>query len=146
MGRYYNTNSGRSGKFGFGCQSSSDPQDFFGMKDQEPNTITYWADNEDYDYIKGKLDEVYNEAKVPQGERIYELYGGENEYQEFHNKFHKYFFETCKAGEGNFAGENNTTEREVFANAHLAQSRLWLGLVILTDLLEDGYCELDAEL
>lgn len=143
MGRYYNTNSGRGGKFGFGCQSSSDPRDFFGMIEQEPNTITYWAEDEDYDGIKEKLDEVYNQAKVPQEERIYELFGGENEYQEFHDKFHKYFFEPCE--NGNFAGENGT-EKERFANAHLGQSRLWLGLVILTDPSEDGYCELDAEL
>lgn len=146
MGRYYNTNTGRGGKFGFACQNSTDPQDYFGMQEQEPTSITYYADESDVDNLKAKLDKVYDLASVPQGERIYELDGSNDEYESFHNKYHKYFFETCKAGEGNFAGDNNTTEREVFAHAHLAQSRLWLGLTILTDIKDEGFCELEAEL
>lgn len=146
MGRYYNTNTGRGGKFGFGCQSSTDPKDFFEMQEQEPTSITYYADESDIDNLKAKLDKVYDEANVPQGERIYELDGSNDEYVGFHNKYHKYFFEPCKSGEGNFAGENGGTEREMFKNAHLAQSRLWLGLTILTDIKEEGECELDAEL
>ena len=47
MGRYYNTNTGRGGKFGFACQNSSDPQDYFGMEEQEPTSITYYADDSD---------------------------------------------------------------------------------------------------
>lgn len=146
MGRYYTTNTGRSGKFGFACQSSTDPQDYFGMQEQEPVEVMYYAEEKDVPHIKWKLDEVYDQAKVPQEERIYELRKGDDEYQGFHDKYHKYFFEPRKAGEGNFAGENGGTEREVFDNAHLALSRLWLGLTILTDIKEEGYCELNAEL
>lgn len=146
MGRYYNTNTGRGGKFGFACQSSSDPHDYFGMHEQEPTEITFYADNDDTDKIKSKLDKIYDEASVPQKERIYELNKNDDEHQDFSNRYHDYFFEKCKRGEGNFAGENGTTEREVFKNAHLALSRLWLGLVILTDIKEEGYCSLDAEL
>ena len=146
MGRYYNTNTGRGGKFGFACQNSSDPQDYFGMEEQEPTSITYYADDSDTEKIKAKLDEIYDKAKVPQKERIYELDGSDDEYQGFHDKFHKYFFEICKRGDGNFAGKNGTTEREVFKHAHLGQARLWLGLVILSDIKDEGYCSLDAEL
>lgn len=146
MGRYFNTNTGRGGKFGFGYQDSTDPKDYFELEEQEPTTITYYADKRDIDNIEKKLDKIYDEAKVPQGKRIYELDRSDNEYQTFHNKYHKYFFETCKAGEGNFGGENGTTEREVFTNAYLAKSRLWLGLTILTDIKDEGCCYLEAEL
>lgn len=146
MGRYYNTNTGRGGKFGFGCQNSTDPREYFDMVETH---ITYTAGEESQDFIRGQLDKVYEQAKVPKGERVYtlnELEKAEDEYESFHNAYHKYFFEKCKPGEGNFAGDDGTTEREVFDNAHLAQSRLWLGLIILSDINEEGYCELDAEL
>lgn len=146
MGRYYNTNTGRGGKFGFGCQSSTDPKDYFGLEELDPTSITYYADEKDVNYIKERLDRLYDLAKVPQGERIYELNGSDDEYRDFENRFHKYFFETCKAGEGGFAGNNGITERGAFENAYLVQSRLWLGLTILTDIKDEGYCELDAEL
>lgn len=144
MGRYYNTTTGRGGKFGFGCQSSTDPKDFFGMVETH---ITYVAgEEEDNESIKKKLDEIYDKAGVPEKERVYQLDGSQDEYEAFHNDYHKYFFEACEPGEGNFAGEDGTTEREKFKDAHLYQSRLWLGLVILSDINEEGYCELDAEL
>lgn len=146
MGRYYNTNTGRGGKFGFACQSSADPHEYFDMHEEEPIEITYYADKDDVDNIKAKLDKIYDQANVPTNERIYELDGSDDEYQDFHNRYHKYFFERCESGEGNFAGENGTTEREVFEKAHLGQSRLWLGLVILSDIKDEGYCSLDAEL
>lgn len=143
MGRYYNTGTGRSGKFGFGCQSSTDPKEYFDMVETH---ITYVAGEEDVENIKAKLDKIYDTAGVPKEERIYNLDGSEDEYRDFHNRFHKYFFEVCEAGEGNFAGENDTTEREVFKDAHLGQARLWLGLIVLSDIKDEGYCDLDAEL
>lgn len=146
MGRYYNTQTGRGGKFGFACQSSTDPRDYFGMQEQEPAEITYYADDKDVPHIKQLLDDIYDQAKVPQEERVYELDGSDDEYQGFYDKYHRRFFETCEAGEGGFAGENGTTEREAFDKAHLAMSRLWLGLTILTDIKDEGYCTLDAEL
>lgn len=143
MGRYYYTSTGREGKFGFACQNSTDPREYFDMVETR---ITYMADKEDSEAIKNKVDKIYDKAGVPQEERMYQLDGSQNEYESFHNAYHKYFFEACKAGEGNFAGDNGTTEREVFDKAHLAQSRLWLGLTILSDIKDEGYCELDAEL
>lgn len=143
MGRYYNTSTGREGKFGFACQNSTDPQDYFGMVETH---ITYMADEGDKERIKKKLDLIYDKAGIPEEERVYQLDGSVDEYQAFHNDYHKYFFEQCEAGEGHFAGDNGTTEREKFDQAHLAQSRLWLGLNILSDINEEGYCDLEAEL
>lgn len=144
MGRYYNTNTGREGKFGFGCQSSTDPKDYFGM--YEGGRVIYQIGDEDAGKIERKIEKIYDMAKVPDEERIYKLCGGgeTKEYDDFHNRYHKYFFEP--RANGGFAGNNNTTEGEIFDNAYLWSSRLWLGLVILTDLKEEGYCELEAEL
>ena len=142
IGRYYNTNTGRGGKFGFGCQSSTDPQDFFDMAEIH---ITYTAGEEDNDSIKAKLDTIYDKAGVPEKERMYQLDGSEDEYKSFHDSFHKYFFEPDKTGKGGFAGDNGV-EKKRFTDAHLCQARLWLGLIILSDINEEGYCELDAEL
>ena len=142
MGRYYDTNTGRGGKFGFGCQSSTDPQDFFDMAETH---ITYTADEGDKEQIKAKLDTIYDKAGVPVEDRMYQLDGSDDEYKDFHDTLHKYFFEPDKTGKGGFAGENGV-ERERFTDAHLCQARLWLGLIILSDINEEGYCELDAEL
>lgn len=151
MGRYFNTSTGRGGKFGFACQSSSDPHDYFEMEEQEPTEINYYAEEKDIPFIKKQLNKIYEQANVPQEERIYclkenkdKMSNGESE--DFYKRYHKYFFETCKSGEGNFAGANNQTEREVFKEAHLAMCRLWLGLVILSDIKDEGYCELSAEI
>lgn len=141
MGRYYNTATGREGKFGFGCQSSEDPEQFF---DMTPTGITYGGADEEV--VKKKVDEIYDMANVPKKERIYKLKGGNNddEYEDVYQKYHKYFFEPRE--NGGFAGAKGITEGEVFDEAHLYSARLWLGLIILTDLAEDGYCSIDAEL
>lgn len=141
MGRYWNTCTGRGGKFGFGCQSSEDPEQFFGMTS---TCITYISD--DGNKIKQKIDKIYDKANVPKEERIYKLEGGNNdkEYEDFYNRYHKYFFEPRE--NGGFRGDTGVSEGEVFNEAHLYSSRLWLGLSILTDIKEDGYCNLEAEL
>lgn len=141
MGRYWNTSTGREGKFGFGCQSSEDPEQFFGMT---PTGITYGGADEEV--VKKKVDEIYDKANVPKKERIYKLKGGNNddEYEDVYQKYHKYFFEPRE--NGGFAGAKGITEGEVFDEAHLYSARLWLGLSILTDIKEDGYCNLEAEL
>jgi hypothetical protein len=141
MGRYWNTNTGRGGKFGFGCQPSEDPQNYFEMT---PTSVVYGGAYENI--VKQKVDEIYDKAGVPKEERVYQLDGSDNEYDSFHNDYHKYFFETCEPNEGNFAGDNGTTEKERFDKAHLCQSRLWLGLVILSDINDDGYCSIEAEM
>ena len=108
------------------------------------SSIIYTAGEGSAESIKSKIDQIYDKAGVPKNERIYALDGSQDEYQGFHDKFHKYFFEPYP--KGNFAGENGQAEREVFKEAHLAQSRLWLGLTILSDIKEDGWCEITAEL
>lgn len=46
MGRYYETNTGRRGKFMLGVQDSTDPE-YMGMNEQERGYIEYLADRED---------------------------------------------------------------------------------------------------
>lgn len=141
MGRYWNTATGREGKFGFGCQSSTDPEDYFKMT---PVSITYGGADENE--VKQKVDELYDKANVPEAERIYNLKGGANddEYEDYRDRYHKYFFEPRE--NGGFAGDGGVSEGEAFPEAYLCSARLWLGLVILTDIVEDGYCEIDAEM
>jgi hypothetical protein len=139
MGRYWNTVTGRDGKFGFGCQSSTDPEDYFKMT---PVSVTYGGADEKV--VKQKVDEIYDKANVPKDERVYDLHCEADEYEEFYKRYHKYFFEQREGG--GFAGNNGVTEGEVFPEAHLCSARLWLGLSILSDIAEDGYCEIDAEM
>lgn len=140
MGRYWNTATGREGKFGFACQSSTDAEDFFGMV---ASRITYESGNTQL--IANKLRKIYEKAGIPKEERIYRLCNGGSkaEYEDVYNRYHKYFYKKDKDGRY-WNGEE--TESEVFEEASLYSARLWLGLVILTDIKEDGYCELDAEL
>lgn len=158
MGRYYNTALGRSGKFGFGCQPSDDPGEFFGMY---PISCQY----EIYDDESGKgnekvwriVDSLYDKAGVPKNERIYSFQekldgDSDSEWELFRELYHKYFFRKAteaerKSGKNLFAGETNESpEIEAFKDAYLVQSRLWLGLIILSDIKDEGCCSLDAEM
>ena len=65
MGRYYESETGRSGKFALCRQPSTDPGDFFGMDEQEPNEITYTIEKDNYDMVKKKVDSLYDQLKVP---------------------------------------------------------------------------------
>ena len=148
MGRYYSTGTGRGGKFGFACQSSTDPHDYFGMSEAEPTTIVYEASESDRVRIEEKLDAIYDLAQVPKDKRVYRLNGTDNEYEDYDKAYHDYFFEPNeKGGFGRItASGEHISEGEKFEGAHLAMSRLWLGLTILTDIAEEGYCNLEAEL
>ena len=67
MGRYYQTATGREGKFWFAVQPSDDPQKIYGMDEVEyddedydtGNTVDYYTD--DKDYVRNKLEEQYNQ-------------------------------------------------------------------------------------
>jgi hypothetical protein len=58
MGRYWNTDTGREGKFCFGKQSTNSPEQF-GMYENN-TTITYYIDEEEFD--TGKLNRLLNRA------------------------------------------------------------------------------------
>jgi hypothetical protein len=159
MGRYYSTETGRDGKFGFGSQPSTDPGDFFEMEEQEPNEITYMLDKDNYDMVKEKVDGLYDKLKVPAEERIYYLKKEREKEDKLGDLLEKYAYKKVNNAEVKrynkidgfehktyYNEEKNKTFIDVFEGAGLCCSRVRLGLVILSDLQDDGFCELRAEL
>ena len=157
MGRYYSTETGRDGKFGFGSQPSTDPGDFFEMEEQEPNEITYMLSKNDYDMVKEKVDGLYDKLKVPAEERIYYL--KKDERDKLGDLLEKYAYKEVNNAEIKrynkidgfkhavyYSGNKHKKLIDVFEGAGLCCSRVRLGLVILSDLQDDGFCELTAEL
>ena len=158
MGRYYESETGRSGKFALGKQPSTDPGNFFGMEELEPNEITYVLEKDNYDMVKEKVDSLYDQLKVPKKERIYYI-KKEGEKDKISDLFDKYAYKKVNNAEVKrynkidgfehqtyYCEEKNKTIIDVFEGAGLCCSRVRLGLVILSDLQDDGYCELRAEL
>ena len=152
MGRYYNTNTGRSGKFMFGVQSSGDPEEM-GMS-EDPTYIQYYADADDEPKIRKKVDEQYDKLNVPQDKRIYYMKDWED-----YDKFEKEVLEDrvwikCKAGskedkqhngETKWASDKNDEVMYERKGMALVLARIRLGLVILSDIKDEGYCSLEAE-
>lgn len=158
MGRYYESETGRGGKFALGKQPSTDPGDFFDMEEQEPNEITYTLDESNKDMVKKKVDSLYDKLKVPKEERIYYMKkeGGKEKILDL---FDKYAYKKVNNAEVKrynkidgfdhetyYCEEKNKTIIDAIEGAGLCCSRVRLGLVILSDLQDDGYCELRAEL
>lgn len=159
MGRYYTTETGRDGKFGFGSQPSTDPGDFFEMDEQEPSHITYILDKSNYDMVKEKVDGLYDKLKVPTEERIYYLRKEREQEDKLGDLLEKYAYKKVNRAEVKRYNkrdgfehavyhneEKNKVSIDVFEGAGLCCSRVRLGLVILSDLQDDGFCELTAEL
>lgn len=157
MGRYYESETGRSGKFALCRQQSTDPGNFFGMEEMQPNEITYTLDKDNYDMVKKKVDSLYDQLKIPKEERIYYL-KKDNE-DELGDLLEKYAYRKVNNAEIKrynkidgfehqtyYCEEKNKTIIDVLEGAGLCCSRVRLGLVILSDLQDDGYCELRAEL
>lgn len=156
MGRYYETNGGRGGKFMFGVQSSDDPE-YMGMHEQEPATVDYYADKDDIERIKNKLVEQYDILGVPKDQRKYyckdckEMAKYENEV------LHDKVFVTVNVkdeqamkqyeGKDRWCSEkgDDYIDYEINNNA-LVLARIRLALDILSDIKDDGYCLLTAEL
>lgn len=157
MGRYYESETGRSGKFALGKQPSTDPGNFFGMEEMQPNEITYTMEKDNYDMVKNKVDSLYDQLKVPKEERIYYLKkDGEDELADLLEKYAYKKVNNAEIKRYNkidgfehqtyYCEEKNKTIINAFKGAGLCCSRVRLGLVILSDLQDDGYCELRAEL
>ena len=159
MGRYYNTDTGRGGKFGFGKQSSTDPGDFFGMRELEPSEITYTADKDDEEDIKTKVDELYKKLGVPEEERIYYQKGAETE-NTLGDLLEKYCYRKVNRGEVGrydridgfkhdpyYCGDGaHKVLIEKVEGASLIACRIRLGVIVLSDIKDAGICELTAEL
>lgn len=155
MGRYYNTNSGREGKFMFGVQPSDDPGEM-GMREQDPTMITYYADDNDVELIKENLDKQYEVLGVPKADRIY--------YCKTNKEMADYEDKTLRSSVWVDVREDDEVEMkkhekdtrwycpkdgyvsfEIPGKA-LALARVRLALIILSDIKDEGYCSLDAEL
>lgn len=157
MGRYYNTNR-FYGKFGFAVQSSSDPE-IFGMYEDEPTEITYYADDSAIQQVIDVLNKQYEICEVPEGERIYQVENDKalGEYLEAHVDPRIYREYDSRKDDGipyggfskEFIEKNCFKSETLYPKKHemaLAACRIALGLRILTDLKLDGYCSLVAEL
>lgn len=158
MGRYYESETGRSGKFALCRQPSTDPENFFGMEEMQPNEITYTMEKDNYDMVKKKVDSLYDQLKVPNEERIYYM-KKDGEEEKLLDLFDKYAYKKVNNAEVKrynkidgfehqtyYCEEKNKTIIDVIEDSALCCSRVRLGLVILSDLQDDGYCELRAEL
>ena len=157
MGRYYTTDGGREGKFMFAVQSSDDPE-LLGMHEQEPTEITYYADEDDAEHIKSMLDREYDALDIPKDKRVY--YRDKDDYKEWykyedevlHDKVFVSVRDDDKETLAKHAGEtrwgsnkSNYCDFEINGNAiHMARIRLAVN--ILSDIKDNGYCTLDAEL
>lgn len=157
MGRYYTSETGRSGKFALGKQPSADPGDFFGMEEMQPNEIIYTLEKDNYDMVKEKVDMLYDQLKVPKEERIYYL--KKDDEDKLGDLLGKYAYKKVNNAEIKrynkidgfehqtyYCEDKNKTVIDAFEDAGLYCSRVRLGLVILSDLQDDDYCELKAEL
>lgn len=158
MGRFFNTETGRNGKFGFGSQPSTDPGDFFDMHEEEPSEIIYTLEKNNYDAVKEKVDELYDKLEVPKDRRIYYI-KKEGEEGKLGDLLEEYAYKKVNRTEVKrydkidgfehktyYNEEKHKVFIERFKDAGLCCSRVRLGLVILSDLKDDGYCELRAEL
>ena len=161
MGRYYNCDSGREGKFMFAVQSSDDPG-YLGMHEQDPAHITYYADRDDVEGITEKLDEQYDFLGVDKKDRWYRLpteKKGLNDYKkwdEWEEKvLHDKVWKTVRdedmpeeeKGRVHWASNKlGCSDIELGEGKCLALARIRLALNILTDIEEYGCCNLEAEL
>lgn len=152
MGRYYHTNR-FEGKFGFAVQPSDDPA-LFGMEEQEPSVVNYYLDGseENIKNVAKTLDEQYEYLRIPDEERIYLLEDGKDDaLDKLYSKYFKKLFRAYnKETDVNIIPFHSEVfpegAVEVFGGVELAWCRIWLGTKIYTELVEDGYCDLEAEL
>lgn len=169
MGRFFSTDLGRSGKFIFGVQSSDDPK-YLGMEESERTYIPYYAESDKVETITKKLDEQYDILGVDKKDRIYLIpkadkdpehdIWGWAEFNKYEKKYlHDKVWETFKNDEADKAekkygkgftrwggDEEGVFDVEKKEGLVLALGRIRLALVILTDIEEQGYCSLEAEL
>lgn len=158
MGRYYSTSNGRSGKFMFGVQSSTDPE-YLGMH-EDPTYIQYYASDESVDKIKSMLDKQYDILGVREEDRIYDMPRDNNgndamkKYDNWENTvLYDKVWRDMKADQVDRKGKVLWSSRkggdwvavEIADGRTLALARIRLALNILADIKDDGYCSLEAE-
>ena len=175
MGRYYNTQTGRSGKFGVCIQSSMDARDFFGASESglmDESTGEFFIGKDQKEELKGKIDELYDKLEVPKEKRVYYLQNNrfpsntdkgvsEGEFHDLlndytliivhrnevkrYNKRDGYEHNSWYSERAEAAGKHMTAI-ESREGATLCGCRLYLGLTMLSDIEDTGECWLTAEL
>ena len=158
MGRYFQTETGREGKFMFAVQPSDDPG-FMGMKEQEPTDIQYYADKDDEEKIREMLDKQYDLLNVPKEDRLYTC-KDLAEYDEYENRvlIDRVFVEIKEDNKDEMEKYKDKIrwssgkpgyimfERHGREYGTLPLARIRLGVVILSDIKDTGECWLTAEL
>ena len=152
MGRYWNT-AYHSGKFGFGCQSSADPE-IFGMSVSSDNydidgTVDYYleADEDSMTQCYLALEEQFNILGVPIDERRYVFPDDETRWA-YIKSLNDYVFREATEKERKdrvcWSVDDKTCVEKTDGSV-LAHFRLYLGIAIYSDLHLHGCCDLNAE-
>ena len=139
------------------------------MYEEEPDEINYYLEDSDEarKHIKKVLDEQYDYLGFPKKGRVYTI-EKEEELNPLCDKLDTYVYEArpIEKGQMSYGGGKdwykkflskgeNLTEAEFYqkynivpkkSGSDLAICRITLGIKILSDLVLDGYCSLDAEL
>ena len=161
MGRYYDTSTGRNGKFMFAVQNSDDPE-YMGMG-EDPTYIHYYASDQDKDKITKRLDEQYDILGIDKKNRLYDMPrkdDGSDDFEAYdkweekylHDKVWKYVKHSEQSDEDKKKitwSSNKGSEYvgiEIESGRCLALARIRLAIKILSDINDEGYCSLDAEL
>lgn len=141
MGRYWNTNRGDEGKFGFATQSSGDGE-FFGLDyDEEEDECFFTMYGEDLNAAKKGLDVTFDALGVDEKDREYYVpLDGEGTAE----KYYKYAFVEDKDGHF-YNPETGMNESERFPNAYLWLCRARLGTAIYSTIKDEGFCSLECE-
>lgn len=158
MGRYYYSDTGKTGKFWFAVQPSTDPKDVFDMDELEyegegepdPTIVDYWTD--DKDNVRRQLKKQYDILGVPRDKRKYEAC----EESDYVWKDLLEYFLTDKVPlplkndavtpAGYDMGRGKPRMYPISKEKELAASRVELGLFILGDIINSGCCSISAEL
>ena len=151
MGRYWETER-FNGKFAFGVQNSGDPVDFYGMYyENEPDddddylVMSLYPDFENIGHTMAKVNELYDEAKVPVEKRRY-LFKDNSDLMHYHiTELMPYWFERSEKGQIVFS-DPKVCYDERFKNAWLQYYRIHQGLAILSELLMGEECIMQAEI
>ena len=159
MGRHYNTETGRTGKFMFAVQSSDDPS-YMGMQEQEPTSIDFYADKESEAEIRDNLDEQYDLLDIPQDKRMYYMKKDWSDYDKFEREVlsPKVFVSVREDDKEEMAKYKDKVrwadDRDGYVKFEIGKervktlvlARIRLGIVILSDIKDNGECWLNAEL
>ena len=149
MGRYYRTESGHCGKFLVALQNSDDPGTL-GMVEQDQQTINYYADDNHLDDITDALDKEYDVLHVDEKDRKYDIpqknleIEGVDSFTLDTDDFDKRLYAYTDMLKDKYLqpSEDKITEDRQY----LALGRIELALRIISDIKQEGYCALEADL